>query len=84
MGMNILGLNAREATLIKPNTASQTYSINQAKVKADIQSGNVTGDLLQLSNQSAEKIAGLATTGDVRRSSNNYSLEAFSGRICRR
>lgn len=77
MGMNILGLNAREATLIKPNTASQTYRINQAKVKADIQSGNVTGDLLQLSNQSAEKIAGLATSGDVRKSSNNYSLEAF-------
>lgn len=42
MGMNILGLNTREATLIKPNTASQTYRINQAKVKADIQSGNVT------------------------------------------
>ncbi len=33
MGMNILGLNARKTILIKPNTASQTYRINQANVR---------------------------------------------------
>lgn len=78
MSMNIHGLGASEAVLQKPESSEQTYKLSN-QFNADIQKAKEDGqikDLLQLSGVDATEFFA-NSTGEVKRTGANYSLETF-------
>lgn len=80
VSMNIHGFGAKEAVLMKPETAPSAYRIDSNRIKEDLQKAKENGqmkDLLQLSGVKLEDVQAIQSTGVVKRMDANYSLETF-------
>ena len=81
MAINILGLNATEATLVKNSSPIRSYRLgNQDEIKNKLNQAKENGevkDLLQLSGVSSLKINITANESDPRKTGVDYSVDAF-------
>lgn len=81
MGMDILGLQARAATLINNNTVPESYRVNAEKLKTDLQKAKEEGnikDLFQVSEKGQEEIDRVHAMGtEGMRILCNYSRDVF-------
>lgn len=81
MAINILGLNATEATLVKNASPIRSYRLgNQDKIKNELNQAKENGkmkDLLQLSGIDSLKINSMANESGPRKTGADYSVDAF-------
>lgn len=81
MAINILGLNATEATLVKNSSPIRSYRLgNQDEIKNRLNQAKENGevkDLLQLSGVSSLKINITSNESDPRKTGADYSVDAF-------
>lgn len=81
MAINILGLNATEATLVKNSSPIRSYRLgNQDEIKNRLNQAKENGevkDLLQLSGVSSLKINNPTNESNPRKTGADYSVDAF-------
>lgn len=81
MAINIMSLQAVEATLVRNDSIPVAYRVNADKVKEDLQKAKADGtitNLLQASGKSPDEVKGLTVNGtEGLKRVNNYNIDSF-------